>query len=191
MSANVLKRRTEVVGLTRDPTLVGTVYRELRQSLIDMDTLFNLQSVGLNIKVSRLVHSRGLPKLTFCFAGLAHGRSSCSPTTTFSLRRHYLQGRLLRLPPFSTHLPKPLLHHPIRFQSRLCRRKRMRQIHRLPSLVPVLRSYLWNHLDQRTRSQGRSARKSAPTDWCRAARDSPVPFGRHGEHSVRSIGGDG
>lgn len=31
--------------------LIGTVYRELRQSLIDMDALFNLQSVGLSIKV--------------------------------------------------------------------------------------------------------------------------------------------
>lgn len=32
------------------------MYRELRQSLVDMDTLFSLQSVGLAIKVSQLLH---------------------------------------------------------------------------------------------------------------------------------------
>ena len=31
---------------------LGTVYRELRQSLTDMETLFNLQSVNVNVKVS-------------------------------------------------------------------------------------------------------------------------------------------
>ena len=32
-------------------TYAGTVYRELRQSLIDMETLFNLQNTNLAIKV--------------------------------------------------------------------------------------------------------------------------------------------
>ena len=30
---------------------LGTVYRELRQSLLDMETLFNLQKVNVTIKV--------------------------------------------------------------------------------------------------------------------------------------------
>lgn len=30
---------------------LGSVYRDLRQSLVDMDTLFNLQSVALTVKV--------------------------------------------------------------------------------------------------------------------------------------------
>ncbi|BGP25073.1 Iron-sulfur clusters transporter atm1, mitochondrial [Rhodotorula toruloides] len=39
-----------VFQLSLPLNFLGTVYRELRQSLIDMDTLFNLQSVGTTIK---------------------------------------------------------------------------------------------------------------------------------------------
>ncbi|BGP55858.1 Iron-sulfur clusters transporter atm1, mitochondrial [Rhodotorula sphaerocarpa] len=41
-----------VFQLSLPLNFLGTVYRELRQSLIDMDTLFNLQSVGTAIKDS-------------------------------------------------------------------------------------------------------------------------------------------
>ena len=34
---------------------LGTVYRELTQSMIDMETLFNLQTVNATIKVSNFI----------------------------------------------------------------------------------------------------------------------------------------
>ena len=38
---------------------LGTVYRELTQSMIDMETLFNLQTVNATIKVRFLLWNEG------------------------------------------------------------------------------------------------------------------------------------
>lgn len=67
---------------------VGTVYRELRQSLIDMDALFNLQSVGLAIRVrptssiNALIHPRTLPPRSRSILQAARSASRTSPSGT-------------------------------------------------------------------------------------------------------------
>ena len=52
-----------VFQLSLPLNFLGTVYRELRQSLIDMEVMFNLQSVDANIKVGTDLHL--LPLLIF------------------------------------------------------------------------------------------------------------------------------
>lgn len=92
---------------------LGSVYSQLRQSLIDMDVLFRTQMLEIPIKVSflRLRYRQAFADASA--AGLSERETSRAPR-----RIHQVRQGLLRLPPRPSDLQGPLLHHPGRQEGR-------------------------------------------------------------------------
>lgn len=115
---------------------LGTIYREMRQNLLDMEVLFRLREENPPPVVS-LPPPCHLPGLML----FRVGRSKRS-TIVLTRRRIYPFRKChVWIPPFSPHLPRPQLHHPGRKKGSHRRSFRVRKIHHIPSPVPFLRSF--------------------------------------------------
>lgn len=169
-----------VFQLSLPLNFLGTVYRELRQSLIDMEVLFGLQLQNTPIKVSPRSSCLPLPRdaITDPFSSRSLTVGPPSRQASFAQRwLHLLQGRFLRLPPLPADLHQPHLHHPRRAKSRHRRPFRLRQIHPVPSPLPLLLAHIRNHRGRRSGDRRGDAREFARLDWSGAAGHAAVPCG--------------
>ena len=122
-----------VFQLSMPLNFLGTIYREVRQSLLDMEVLFNLQAEHTPAKV---------------FPQSRHATSQLNPTPGPARRKasypfrgtDLLRERRVWVPPIPPDLPQPLIHDSRRKESGDRRALRMRQIHCLPPAVPLLRA---------------------------------------------------
>ena len=142
---------------------LGTIYREMRQSLLDMEVLFKLQDehkpapvcLSLALPSGRTAKQRHLVDTYI----LGQTRRK-----TFNPERWYnpLRKCHIRVPPRPSHFSRPLFHRSRRHQSRNRRSLRLRKIHRLPPALPLLQPFLRAHLHRRPRHP-RSPAKQRPT----------------------------
>jgi hypothetical protein len=114
---------------------LGTIYSEMRQNLLDMEALYKLVEENPPLKVWT-----DLPFLSVSISyNINTGQARCSSTPT-QRWLHPIRERQLRVSPRPTNLPEHFIHRPRREEGRHRWPVRLRQIHCLQALIPVLRS---------------------------------------------------
>lgn len=126
-----------VFQLSMPLNFLGTIYREVRQSLLDMEVLFNLQAENPPIKVLQFSLKSNL--LNLLAEPTLAGSTGCEAACTLR-GKNLIRERLVWVPPIPSNLPRPHVHNSRRKEGSHRGTIGQRQIHRLPTLIPFLRA---------------------------------------------------
>lgn len=162
-----------VFQLSMPLNFLGTIYREVRQSLLDMEVLFNLQGENPPIKVLQFPLKSILDLLAEpTLAGSTRCEAACA------LRgKNLIRERLVFVPPIPSNLPRPHVHNTRRKEGSHRGTIRQRQIDRLPTLIPFLRAVRWTDPCRRPGHIAGAARIAAFRSGRRTSRYAAVPCG--------------
>ena len=163
-----------VFQLSMPLNFLGTIYREVRQSLLDMEVLFNLQAENPPIKVLQFLLKSNLLDLLAepTLAGPTRCEAACALRGKYLIREY-----LVCVPPIPSNLPRSHVHNSRRKEGSHRGTFRLRQIDRLPTLIPFLRAV--RRTDPR-RWSGHIAGAAHIAAFCcgrRTSRHAAVPCG--------------
>ena len=162
-----------VFQLSMPLNFLGTIYREVRQSLLDMEILFNLKAENPPIKVLQFTKSNlfdllAEPTLT--------GSTRCEAACALWGKNH-IREYLVCVPPIPSYLSRPHVHNPRRKEGSHRGTIGQRQIDSLPTLIPFLRAVRWADSRRRSGHIAGAARIAAFRSGRRTSRYAAVPCG--------------
>ena len=161
-----------VFQLSMPLNFLGTIYREVRQSLLDMEVLFNLQAENPPIKVLQFPLKSNLLDLLAepTLAGSTRCEAACA------LRgKNLIREYLVCVPPIPSNLPRSHVHNSRRKEGSHRGTIRQRQVDRLPTLIPFLRAVRRTDPRRRSRHIAGATRISAFRCGRRTSRYAAVP----------------
>lgn len=163
-----------VFQLSMPLNFLGTIYREVRQSLLDMEVLFNLQAENPPVKVLQLPLNNTFLLAEPTLAGSTRRKTSCAVRG-----KNLIRKCRVCVSPISSHLPRPHVHDSRRKEGGHRGTIRLRQIDSLPTLVPFLRTVRRTHPRRRPGHFAGAARVIAFSSRRRTSGYAAVPCGHY------------